>query len=69
MESAYIKKTYIAWYKILGALYVNHIYLSYSTEAFTSENHLHRRWLTLKNWLNIGGDLGILRWVNEQKTP
>ena len=24
---------------------------------------------TMKNWLNFGGDLGILRWVNEQKTP
>ena len=22
---------------------------------------------TSKNWLNFGGDLGILRWVNEQK--
>ena len=22
---------------------------------------------TMKNWLNFGGDLGILRWVNEQK--
>ena len=22
---------------------------------------------TTKNWLNFGGDLGILRWVNEQK--
>ena len=22
---------------------------------------------TMKNWLNIGGDLGILRWVNKQK--
>ena len=21
----------------------------------------------MKNWLNFGGDLGILRWVNEQK--
>ena len=21
---------------------------------------------TMKNWLNFGGDLGILRWVNEQ---
>ena len=20
-----------------------------------------------KNWLNLGGDLGIVRWVNEQK--
>ena len=24
---------------------------------------------TRKNWLNIGGDLGIVRWVNEQKKP
>ena len=24
---------------------------------------------TMKNWLNCGGDLGILRWVNEQKKP
>ena len=24
---------------------------------------------TMKNWLHFGGDLGILRWVNEQKTP
>ena len=24
---------------------------------------------TMKNWLNFGGDPGILRWVNEQKTP
>ena len=23
---------------------------------------------TRKNWLNFGGDLGIVRWVNEQKT-
>ena len=23
---------------------------------------------TMKNWLNFGGDLCILRWVNEQKT-
>ena len=23
---------------------------------------------TMKNWLNFGGDLGILRWVNEQKS-
>ena len=23
---------------------------------------------TKKNWLNFGGDLGIVRWVNEQKT-
>ena len=23
---------------------------------------------TMKNWLNFGGDLGLLRWVNEQKT-
>ena len=23
---------------------------------------------TLKTWLNFGGDLGILRWVNEQKS-
>ena len=23
---------------------------------------------TSKNWLNFGGDLGIVRWVNEQKT-
>ena len=23
---------------------------------------------TMKNWLNVGGDLGILRWVNEHKT-
>ena len=22
---------------------------------------------TRKNWLNCGGDLGIVRWVNEQK--
>ena len=22
---------------------------------------------TRKNWLNFGGDLGIVRWVNEQK--
>ena len=22
---------------------------------------------TMKNWLNFGGDLGILRWLNEQK--
>ena len=22
---------------------------------------------TMKNWLNFGGDLGIVRWVNEQK--
>ena len=22
---------------------------------------------TSKNWLNFGGDLGIVRWVNEQK--
>ena len=22
---------------------------------------------TKKNWLNFGGDLGIVRWVNEQK--
>ena len=22
---------------------------------------------TMKNWLNFGGNLGILRWVNEQK--
>ena len=22
---------------------------------------------TMKNWLNFGGDMGILRWVNEQK--
>ena len=22
---------------------------------------------TMKNWLNFGGDLGILRWVYEQK--
>ena len=22
----------------------------------------------MKNWLNFGGDLGILRWVNGQKT-
>ena len=22
---------------------------------------------TMKNWLNFGGDLSILRWVNEQK--
>ena len=22
---------------------------------------------TMKNWLNVGGDLGILRWVNEHK--
>ena len=22
---------------------------------------------TMKNWLNFGSDLGILRWVNEQK--
>ena len=22
---------------------------------------------TVKNWLNFGGDMGILRWVNEQK--
>ena len=21
----------------------------------------------MKNWINFGGDLGILRWVNEQK--
>ena len=21
----------------------------------------------MKNWLNFGGDLGILRWENEQK--
>ena len=25
---------------------------------------------TMKNWLNVGGDLGILKWVNEKKkTP
>ena len=24
---------------------------------------------TMKNWLNFGGDLGILRWANEQKKP
>ena len=24
--------------------------------------------LSRKNWLNFGGDLGIVRWVNEQKT-
>ena len=24
---------------------------------------------TMKNWLNCGGDLGILRWVQKQKTP
>ena len=24
---------------------------------------------TRKNWLNYGGDLGIVRWVNEQKIP
>ena len=24
---------------------------------------------TMKNWLNFGNDLNILRWVNEQKTP
>ena len=23
---------------------------------------------TVKNWLNFGADLGIRRWVNEQKT-
>ena len=23
---------------------------------------------TSKNWLNFGGDLGIVRWVNEQKS-
>ena len=23
---------------------------------------------TRKNWLNFGGDLGIVRWVSEQKT-
>ena len=22
---------------------------------------------TMKNWLNFGGNLGILRWVDEQK--
>ena len=24
---------------------------------------------TSKNWLNFGDDLGIVRWVNEQKKP
>ena len=24
---------------------------------------------TMTNWLNFGGNLGILRWVNEQKQP
>ena len=24
---------------------------------------------TIKNWLNFGGDLGLPRWVNEEKTP
>ena len=23
----------------------------------------------VKNWLNFGGDLGVLKWVKEQKKP